>query len=201
MDSKEGMDLAKMAVSVLLVVLVIGAVVAVVYAAYSWFGSGTDKLGDQVNSIDASSYAQYDATDVPGTDVLTALKTYRDSDVAILICNNNAGGYKNYCAILGTPGTDAATPKTGTIGDTGFTVNDTSVIVKGDLDNLTICWNNSTGLSYRNTDFSVTTDKSKGTCYVKQSAMFRSDLVYDVVTGEVCGIKFLQKGASDTGSN
>ena len=37
MNSEEGISLAKMAVAVLLVVLVIGAVVAIVYAASSWF--------------------------------------------------------------------------------------------------------------------------------------------------------------------
>ena len=49
MNSDEGISLAKMAVAVLLVVLVIGAVVAIVYKAYSWFNSGADKLGDQFN--------------------------------------------------------------------------------------------------------------------------------------------------------
>ena len=87
MNSEEGTSLAKMAVSVLLVVLVIGAVVTVVYMAYSWFTSGSEKLGDQVNSLDSSAYSQYDDTQITGTDVLTALKTCRDSDVAIVIDN------------------------------------------------------------------------------------------------------------------
>ena len=73
MNSEEGVSLAKMAVTVLLVVLVIGAVVAIVYKAYSWFNSGSDKLGDQVTSIGSSSYSQYDDVMVKGTDVLSAL--------------------------------------------------------------------------------------------------------------------------------
>ena len=87
MNSEEGTSLAKMAVTVLLVVLVIGAVVGVVYMAYSWYTSGSDKLGDQVNSLDSSAYSQFDDKQCTGTDVLTALKTYRDSDVAIFIDN------------------------------------------------------------------------------------------------------------------
>ena len=94
MNSEEGTSLAKMAVTVLLVVLVIGAVVGVVYMAYSWYTSGTDKLGDQVNSLDSSAYSQFDDKQCTGTDVRTALKTYRDSDVAIFIDNGKCGaGY------------------------------------------------------------------------------------------------------------
>ena len=62
MNSEEGVSLAKMAVTVLLVVLVIGAVVAIVYAAYSWFSSGTDKLGAQVISIDKSFNTGFSST-------------------------------------------------------------------------------------------------------------------------------------------
>lgn len=89
MNSEEGISLAKMAVAVLLVVLVIGAVVAIVYAAYSWFNGGTEKLGDQVTSIGASAYSQYDDTQITGNDVLAALKSFRDADFAVVICNNN----------------------------------------------------------------------------------------------------------------
>ena len=119
MNSEEGTSLAKMAVTVLLVVLVIGAVVGVVYMAYSWFTSGTEKLGDQVNSLDSSAYSQYDDKQCTGTDVLTALKTYRDSDVAIFIDNGKCGaGYaldatsanvKNYCALAVGAAVDSGT--------------------------------------------------------------------------------------------
>ena len=123
MNSEEGLSLAKMAVAVLLVVLVIGAVVAVVYAAYSWFNSGTSKLGDQVTSIDKSAYSQYDDTQVSGTDVLSALKAYRESEIGIFIenKNNQAAGFvaapaanatattMNYCALAGGNGTAAST--------------------------------------------------------------------------------------------
>ena len=116
MNSEEGISLAKMAVAVLLVVLVIGAVVAIVYAAYSWFNGGTEKLGDQVSSIGASAYSQYDDVQVTGNDVLSALKTFRDADFAVVICNKNnytdkkifnpsepkdvTGTAYNYCAYL-----------------------------------------------------------------------------------------------------
>lgn len=203
MNSEEGVSLAKMAVTVLLVVLVIGAVVAIVYQAYSWFTSGSDKLADQVNSIDASSYSQYDDAQCAGTDVLTALKTYRDSDIAILIGNgqgvatytdvsgasaNGTVDMANYCGIAST-GTDAigtttvggvdiykATPKLGSDG-------------KWYLEN-GVYYESSKGMATRNTNFSPTTDKSKKTTYVRQNAQFYSKLVYDETTGEVCGIMF-----------
>ena len=102
MNSDEGISLAKMAVAVLLVVLVIGAVVAIVYKAYSWFNSGADKLGDQVNSIDSSSYSTYDDSQVSGTDVLTALKTYRDSDIAIVIAVSESATSSAYTSTAPT---------------------------------------------------------------------------------------------------
>ena len=198
MNSTEGMDLAKMAVTVLLVVLVIGAVVALVYAGYSWFNSGADKLGDQVNSIDASSYAQYDDAQVSGTDVLTALKTYRDSDIAIFICNSDNGGREmnggtdkfvmskgcyNYCGLA-----DSATANTIFTGVTYDTTKGTWYVAGME-------WDDTTGLTVRNTNFSPTTSKSTKAQYVKQGAQFYSNLVYDQSTGEVCGILFRQMGS------
>ena len=179
MNSEEGMSLAKMAVSVLLVVLVIGAVVAIVYAAYSWFNSGTAKLSDQVNSIEASAYAQYDDAQCSGTDVLTALKSYRDSDIAIVITNHSGEaktGY-NYCAVIaGNNDVNAAITLNGTV---------TSQLTVTGLE-----WDDSTGLAKRNTNFSPTTKKSNGTTYVKQGAQFYSKLIYSEETNEVCGIYF-----------
>lgn len=197
MNSEEGVSLAKMAVTVLLVVLVIGAVVAIVYKAYSWFNSGADKLGDQVNSIDSSSYSTYDDSQVSGTDVLTALKTYRDSDLAIVIVvtpsgsdtaydanATNISGGKNYCGLIGD---NTTTSEPG----------DVSISVGGD-GNWTvdkISYNDNTGLAYRCTNFSPTTNKNLGgTHYVKQGGQFYSNLIWAEDTGEVCGILFRQMG-------
>lgn len=202
MNSEEGTSLAKMAVTVLLVVLVIGAVVAVVYMAYSWFTSGTDKLGDQVNSLDSSAYSQYDDQKCTGTDVLTALKTYRDSDVSILIGNgatSDTDGYvvdakdakvANYCALVNgaTAGKDASMPSTATV-----TLND-----KGLWSVSGVTYDPATGMAERNTNFSPTQNKASDykAFYVSQKANFYSNLVYDS-EGEVCGIMFRRMGATN----
>lgn len=200
MNSEEGVSLAKMAVTVLLVVLVIGAVVAIVYKAYSWFNSGADKLGDQVNSIDSSSYSSYDDVQVSGTDVLTALKSYRDSNIAIVISNQQCGGYKqqsgvdshnmdkgyNYCGLLS--------------GKTVSNVEVTATDVKWDQNeghyvaSNGIQWNDETGLADRNTNFSPTTAKNSKETFVKQGGQFYANLIWDSTTGEVCGILFRQMG-------
>lgn len=193
MNSEEGTSLAKMAVTVLLVVLVIGAVVAIVYKAYSWFNSGADKLGDQVNSIDSSSYSTYDDAQVSGTDVLTCLKTYRDSDIAIVICNGKAGnssysasgntdavGY-NYCGLIKS-----------VTANQQCTVKYDNTTGQYQVDEMD--WNQDTGLTNRNTNFSPTTSKSNTAQYVKQGGQFYSNLIYDLSTGEVCGILFRQMG-------
>ena len=209
MNSEEGTSLAKMAVTVLLVVLVIGAVVAVVYMAYSWFTSGTDKLSDQVNSLDSSAYSQYDDKQCTGTDVLTALKTYRDSDVAILIGNGvgSIAGYdpafssdkvtvKNYCALSSEiVGSNTSMPA---YNDTKSNTFDTSVALENgkwylgtDSASAGIGFDNSAGTAFRNTNFSPTQTKGAyyASAYVSQKANFYSNLVYDS-EGEVCGIMF-----------
>lgn len=202
MNSEEGMSLAKMAVSVLLVVLVIGAVVALVYTAYSWFNSGSDKLGDQVNSIDSSSYSQYDDAQVSGTDVLTALKTYRDSDIGIFVANgrnSKTGVYSqtqgdiaayNYCGVAGT---DAEADTSPLAADTIYTVKWNAPNFANMYTVENIVWTKTSGVAFRNTNFSPTTQKNKD-AYIKQGAQFYSNLVYSQATGEVCGILFRQMG-------
>ena len=197
MNSEEGTSLAKMAVTVLLVVLVIGAVVGVVYMAYSWYTSGTDKLGDQVNSLDSSAYSQFDDKQCTGTDVLTALKTYRDSDVAIFIDNGKCGaGYaldatsatvKNYCALAVGAAVDNGTNTY----DISLNNQEGKWFIGTGTDKADIDFDNTAGMAKRNTNFSPT--QTKGStyekAYVSQKANFYSNLVYDS-EGEVCGIMF-----------
>lgn len=189
MNSQEGMDLAKMAVTVLLVVLVVGAVFFIAYKAYAWFTSGSDKLGDQVTSIDKSAYSRYDDAQVTGSDVTSALKTYRETDIAVFVCNKSNGGYTdgqtavnayNYCAVA--DGFDAQTSAQSLAYDEdeggyhfgGYTLD------------------SSTNMPKHNTNFSPCSTKSSSDTYVKTSAKFYSKLVYDDTTGEVGGILFMQ---------
>ena len=214
MNSEEGISLAKMAVAVLLVVLVIGAVVAIVYAAYSWFNGGTEKLGDQVSSIGASAYSQYDDVQVTGNDVLSALKTFRDADFAVVISNNNnyntnttfqpgnpssvnALDARNYCAKLRKveAGKDAEQKDDGT-----FTL---AITGKGDPTDGSIVYHNNrfettnidfnaSGISQKNTNFSPTTDSSFSHAFVRTTGTFYSKLLYSSETGDACGVIFFQ---------
>lgn len=204
MNAEEGVSLAKMAVTVLLVVLIIGAVVAIVYAAYSWFTSGSDKLTDQVVSIDKSSFSQYDDQTVSGTDVLSALKSYRESEISIFVANleTQGGTYTatptaalvvpNYCAL-----TSDAKGATNTSG-TAMTVNGVEIptasvtLTNGRFEVAGLQWNATTNQTERNTNFSPTTTNSNTKCYVKSSAKWYANLVYDNTTGEICGILFRQ---------
>lgn len=210
MNADEGVSLFKMVVTVLLVVLVVGAIVGLSYAAYSWFNSGTTKLTDQVASIDKSAFSQYDDTQVSGVDVLSALKTYRESEISIFILNKNnmASGSKplelvtgtadltpyNYCALSKTAAevTDAtkkakgpghtATLKKATSG----TINGCWYLEEG------LAWDDTTGVLTRNTNFSPATTKSNTLTYVNQSAQWYCKLVYDYTTNDICGILFVQ---------
>lgn len=200
MDSKEGMDMAKMAVQILLVLVVISAVVALLYLAYSWFNSGSAKLGDQVNSIDSSAYSMYDDAQVTGTDVLTALKTYRDADLCIVIANGkDSSNYASSIGKEGGPGTISGLNYCAKIakeegGDT-WAVETADKVVELTYDNdryevPDLVWNPNTGITDRNTNFSPTTQKSNANAYVKTGAQFYSKLIYSTATGEMCGIVF-----------
>lgn len=195
MNSDEGVSLAKMAVTVLLVVLVIGAVVAIVYAAYSWFSSGQDKLGDQVTSIDKSNFSQYDDAQVSGNDVLSCLKTYRDSDIAIFVTNNSQHGAgksivagdqvtaNNFCALVDSA-TENASEHTYTVtlqtnADGNYTCSDFAY----EDDDVTI---------KRNTNFSPTTTTKYTDSYVKKSGKWYAKLVYSTATNDLVGVVFCQ---------
>lgn len=206
MNADEGVSLFKMVVTVLLVVLVVGAVVGIVYAAYSWFNSGTSKLTDQVASIDKSAYSQYDDTQISGVDVLSALKTYRESEIAIFIVNKNDTGWAagmstdltvttmtayNYCAMA--DGAAASRDTTKGPGHTyqltrasGGTLDGSWTIANG------LAWDSTTGVLTRNTNFSPTTTKSNTLTYVNQSASWYCKLVYDQTTNDICGLLFVQ---------
>lgn len=197
MNSEEGMSMAKMAVTVLLVILVIGAVVGIVYMAYSWFNSGTDKLSDTVTSIDKSSFSNYDDAQVTGAEVLSALRNYRESDICIAIRNTNnnqgydaANGPVDQCPVYIALPTGAATQN-----------NLSKVTIKHEKVNEAIgeayCID---GFQYakdnisvvKNTNFSPTTTTSSVDTYVKQSAKWYANLIYNKATGEIAGILFRQ---------
>ena len=198
MNSEEGVSLAKMAVTVLLVVLVITAVVSIVYAAYDWFSSGADKLNDQVVSIDKTSLSQFDDQQVSGTDVISAMKEHRESDIAIVVANkDNLGteGFElttvpekayNYCAVIENAVKNA---------DTGaYTVELLYNANEGRFETKDggLKWEDDNISLTRNTNFSPTTTKGKAEQFVKKSATWYSNLIYDSTTGDVCGILFRQ---------
>lgn len=201
MNSEEGMSMAKMAVTVLLVVLVIGAVIAIVFAAYSWFNSGTDNLAQRVNGIQSSQMSQFDDTQVTGSDVLSALKNFRDSDVAVYITNtkidsgkdfatlsSNGGKAANYCALIdgSADSNSSASGGANQVMAGEVTVANGKCTCKSfalESDGLTI---------KRNTNFSPTTATSNKECYVKQSAKWYAKLVYSEDTDDVAGVWFIQ---------
>ena len=222
MNAEEGVSLFKMVVTVLLVVLVVGAVVALVYGAYSWFNSGTSKLTDQVASIDKSAFSNYDDTTISGVDVLSALKTYRESEIGIFIVNKNnqsgglntgsATGQKlatscagttettvrayNYCALQGTKAGDGKVTaiSTDSSGNYAATLKSKTSGTLAGCWTLEdgLAWDSDTGILTRNTNFSPTTTKSMTTTYVNQSASWYCKLVYDASTNDICGLLFVQ---------
>lgn len=192
MNSEEGMSMAKMAVTVLLVVLVIGAVVAIVYAAYNWFNSGKDKLANNVNGISDTSLAAYDNKDMTGSDVLSCMKNFSNSDYAVIVSNlkNQGGSYKeeasvgtNYCAQIST--------SAGKDTNNGLTVGS---YLSGKLsDGFKAELNKKAGDFIRNSNLSPASDTSDVDHYVKPSAKWHCDLVKSASTGEIIGIYWRQK--------
>lgn len=203
MNSEEGMSMAKMAVAILLVVLLIGAVVGIVYAAYSWFGSGQDKLADNVTSIADTALSNYDDNVVSGDDVLAALKNFRNSDYCVIISNlRNQGGTftqlpngniaaYNYCAVA-----TGATADNASGGAMSLNIGRQDIGTTGQqwcIQSLATVNGNAAATS-RNTNFTPTTTKSYANTFVKKTGQWYANLVYDQSTGDICGVIFRQMG-------
>lgn len=201
--AQEGVSLFKIVVTILLVLLVIGAIVGLTYAAYSWFNSGTQKLTDQVASIDKSAFSQYDDQTVKGVDVLSALKTYRESEIGVFIANKQLNGNTwanlqntsikalNYCALAENSAASSAAA-----GCQEVQVDYDNAGGSGTLANCytisSLKWDTTSGLLQSNTNFSPTTTKANTAAYVNQNADWYAKLVYDESTNDICGILFVQ---------
>ena len=188
----EGIDISKVVVRVLIVL----GLIAAIYGLYSLLSSrlsgGVNKLSENLSSMDSSTYASYDDAIVTGTEVLTALKTFRDADFAVVICNNDAtltgsalqsgsaGSGFNYCGLL-TSSVDQGSAQAVTLTASGGKITYASGLQ----------WNTSTGKAARCTNFSPTTQTSDKSHYVQQKAKWYSKLIYDS-NDQVIGVVFAQ---------
>lgn len=183
----EGLSLGKLIVGALIVLMIIGLVVGVVYLLADKFSGVTKKVTDTIDSAATSVYSDYDNKEKTGDDVITACKTYRGQNIAIVI--EQAGTAHTY--------SDLAADVTGYNYNallTGFTAGATGSVTyspEGYFTNQGIALDANTGLPTLNTNFAPITNKAQvSTTYVKKTARYYSNLIYSLDTGEVCGIVF-----------
>ncbi len=203
----EGMDISKVLVRVLILLALIAAIFGLYQLISGKLSSGTNKLSDNLNSMDSSTYAAYDDAIVTGTEVLTALKSFRDADFAVCVVTkaqdigiDDAPGvkYQNYCALLTTGDDDSKTNPSATSGGTAMVVSLETDSKNGGFtaDDLALAWDSSTGHSKRNTNFSLTQQQSDTKTFVQQKAKFKGHLIHDANDAAI-GVVFIQYGGAE----
>jgi hypothetical protein len=112
-------DGIKNAITVIIIVVIVGIIFGFVYMAMQANQDGQDKLSAQVSSLDEKSYAEYDGTKVSGQKVIAAVQQYQGTETGVIIATARDTGGKNYCAQLTTTttGTDSKNEITGKSAD------------------------------------------------------------------------------------
>ena len=187
-DAKEGISIAKIALAVIIFLVLAGVIFAIVRLGTNKVNSATNDLSSQLDTADLMQYAKYDNAEVTGADVLTAIKTYQNTELKIFVATKATMGGTLYDPSNGS------TAPTGNIKSYGYmsdaTNNDAPAPV---LDYTTGQWiadiiqpTEVYNLSF--SELSTKTDPA----YVKQSGRFYGYLVYDETTGELAGLAFFQ---------
>lgn len=161
-------DGIKNAITVIIIVVIVGIIFGFVYMAMQANQDGQDKLSAQISSLDEKSFAEFNGTTVSGQKVISAVQQYQGAETGIAITTLKDTSGTNYCAEL------ASLPSWSTIDESsgGYIVAD--------------------GLTGETSDgkMSMITDKTEDT-YIRPNAKFSAHLIRD--TNElVVGVAFEQ---------
>lgn len=183
-EQNEGTKIVGIVVSILLFLVVMAAIVGLVMWGTNKFNSTQSTMQEQVTGVENAVYTAYDETEVSGSDVLAACKTYKNSSMNIYVSTKAQNGsfYDFNTGTADALGTYEAFGYNGANCTTSlqFSADDGHFI-----DNVLV-----TGPS-ANASYQHLTSKGNP-AYVNQNGKFWSSLVYDSETGEVAGVLFRQ---------
>lgn len=192
-DAKEGFSVAKIALTAIIVLALIGIVIAIFMLGSNRVNKSTSDLSDTMDSAELMQYAAYDNVEVKGSDVLTAVKNYQSQNIKIFVATKHLNGGNAYSATDLSAGTGSVSNvySYGYMGVSGSTDTAPTLNSESGVWEATIVPDDITSEMF-NKNFSPLTDKNSKDTYVSQSGRFWSYLVYDVDTSEMSGILFVQ---------
>lgn len=188
-DQNEGTKVVNIVVGVLLMLVVMAAVVAFVMWGAGKFNSTQKDMQDQVNAVEIAKYNQYDDNEVSGTDVLTAVKTYKNSDMCIFVSTKKMNGG----AVYDFSRDDITAAPTGNkvyaVGTNAKSDGSQTIEYNNDMQKFAaeVIVDNPAN----NSNYTKLTTKDQDP-YINPNGKFWACLVYDKYTEEVAGILFRQ---------
>ncbi len=187
-DQNEGTKVINIVIAILLFIMVAAAVFGVVMWGLNKYNETQADLTDQVDSMEIAKYSMYDEMEVSGTDVLTAVKTYKDLEMCVFVVTKKMNGGSVYT--FGTGGSDPIDDCTpAAYGYNGNNLTGQALQYDDDLGGFAA----EVLVAQPDNNKNVTPLTTKGDdSYVNQKGKFWASLVYDKDTGEVAGVLFRQ---------
>lgn len=186
-DQNEATKVIGIVVAILLFLVVMAAVVGLVMWGTGKLNTTQSTVQDQVDALDSAIYTAYDEVEVSGSDIMAACKTYKNSDMLIVVSTKKHNSDKFYDTadpnFLKEPGTYYAL---GTGAEAGTGKCDISYDATAGYFTATV-----SGSKANNAQYSTLSSKANDAC-VNSSGRFWASLIYDKDTSNVAGILFRQ---------
>lgn len=196
---------AKLIVRIVAICAIIAVLVTLVLFLTGAFKSGAGRMGDEVISVAKSVYDNYDDKNVDGTAVMSAIKSYCESNMAIIVANAYTEGDTFSFDPLIAPNYGVLADQEHNGGHTISTTSGPVPTAKVSYDEKNLRWylgekgsKGKYGLDYsgdtwlRNKNYKAMSDTQAPDCYVSTGAKWRANLLYDPQSDTVCGILFRQ---------
>ena len=180
-DWNEGV---KIAVTAIVIVVIIGLVFGFLYMTLNANARSQERLASSLTDFDKRAFDQYDQTEIAGSQVIAAIKQFRDQAVAVLVeTKADPGRVVNYCGTIGAAGATAPAPFSGAASATILPADNGNgkYVISGSR----VVWKESQNYNTQNTV------RKSSREYINPAGKFAANLVYDD-NNEVIGVYFRQ---------
>ena len=180
-DWNEGI---KIAITAIVIVVIIGLVFGFLYMTLNANARSQERLASNLTDFDKRAFDQYDQTEIAGSQVISAIKQFRDQSIAVLVeTKADPGKVVNYCGTIGATGT---TPPAAFSGAASAAILPTNggngkYVISGSR----IVWKESQNYNTQNTV------KKSSKEYINPAGKFDANLVYDD-NNEIIGVYLKQ---------
>lgn len=168
-DWNEGI---KIAITAIVIVVIIGLVFGFLYMTLNANARSQERLASNLTDFDRRAFDQYDQTEITGSQVIAAIKQFRDQPIAVLVeTRAEPGRVVNYNATIGAAGTAPPAPFSGPASAAILPTDDGNgrFVLSGNR----VVWKESQNYNTTNT-----TRKSSRE-YINPAGKFAANIVYD----------------------